>query len=189
MAVVTVSMPSASKTASNVRVNLLSRSLIGYRTVAPASWRSMTTFLAAWVAQSAVGWAVAVRGGVGGRAEDADAAVGMLDDGEDMKGRAVQGSDGEEVTGRDRVGLAAQERGPGLVVAFGRRLDPVRPEDLPDRGGCRLDAGYGEFAVDAPIPPRSCSRGPSAGRGPGYCDGSVAFQTACDGRRQRGDGV
>jgi hypothetical protein len=59
MAVVTISMPWASKTASNVRVNLLSRSLIRCRTVAPASWRSMTTFLAAWVAQSAVGWAVA----------------------------------------------------------------------------------------------------------------------------------
>ena len=61
MPVVTISMPSASKTASNARVYLVSRSLIRCRTVAPASWRSMTRFRATWVAQSAVGCVVAPR--------------------------------------------------------------------------------------------------------------------------------
>ena len=52
---------SCTVTASKARVNLLSRSLIRYRTVAPASWRSMTKFLATWMAQSAMGWTVAPR--------------------------------------------------------------------------------------------------------------------------------
>jgi len=58
-------------------VYLLSRSLIRYVTVAPASWRSMTRFRAAWVDP--------VRGGVGGNTENADAAAGVLDDGEGIR--------------------------------------------------------------------------------------------------------
>jgi hypothetical protein len=86
---------------------------------------------------------------MGGRALDADAAVGVLDDGEDVRRRAVQGGGGEEVAGEDRVGLAAQERGPGVAVAFGSGVDPVRSEDLSYGGGCDLDAQYGEFAMNA----------------------------------------
>jgi hypothetical protein len=61
MPVVTISMPSAVKTASNARVYLVSRSLIRCVTAAPTSWRSITKFRADWVTQSAVGWAVAPR--------------------------------------------------------------------------------------------------------------------------------
>jgi hypothetical protein len=51
------------------------------------------------------------------------------------------------------VGLAVQESGPGLAVAFGSGIDPVRPEDLPHRGGCELDAEDSEFAVDPSVAP------------------------------------
>jgi hypothetical protein len=51
MPVLTISIPSSSKTASNAPIYLLSWSLIRHVTVAPASWRSMTRFLAAWVTQ------------------------------------------------------------------------------------------------------------------------------------------
>ncbi|MCE7006958.1 hypothetical protein LWC34_29625 [Kibdelosporangium philippinense] len=57
--------------------------------------------------------AVGMRGG----AEDADAPGGVLDDGEDEQPGAGEGSDFEEVRGEDGVCLAAQERGPGLLVA------------------------------------------------------------------------
>ncbi|WP_328813919.1 ATP-binding protein [Nonomuraea cypriaca] len=61
MAVLTMGMPSPSKTVSNAAAYLLSRSRTRYFAVAPASRRSMTRFLASWVAQAAVGWAVAPR--------------------------------------------------------------------------------------------------------------------------------
>jgi hypothetical protein len=48
---------------------------------------------------------------------------------------------------------AAQVGCPGGAVAFGRGLDPVRPEDLPHRGGCELDADGSEFAVDPSVAP------------------------------------
>jgi hypothetical protein len=50
--VVMIPMPSVSKTESNAGVYLLSRSLIRYLTVASASWRSVTRFLATWVVHS-----------------------------------------------------------------------------------------------------------------------------------------
>jgi hypothetical protein len=80
-----------------------------------------------------------------------DAAGGVLDDGEDVQSGPGQGAGFEEVGGEDRVGLAAQERGPGLVVALGCRLDPVVLEDLPYRRGGDLDAERGQLAVDAPV--------------------------------------
>ncbi|MFJ9361504.1 hypothetical protein [Streptomyces mirabilis] len=43
------------------------------------------------------------------------------DHGEDVQRRSVQGVAVKEVAGRDRVGLASQERGPGLTVTFGRQ--------------------------------------------------------------------
>jgi hypothetical protein len=38
-------------------------------------------------------------------AEDANAAIGVFDDGEDVHARAVKGGGGEKVAGQDRVGL------------------------------------------------------------------------------------
>jgi hypothetical protein len=76
---------------------------------------------------------------MGGGTENTDAAGGVLDDGEDVQPRAGQCPGLEEIGGEDRLCLAAQEGGPGLAVALGRRFDPVGPEDLPDRGGGDLE--------------------------------------------------
>ena len=92
-------------------------------------------------------------GGVCGCAEDADAAGGVLDDGEDDQPCSGQGAGVEEVGGEEGVGLAAQEGGPGEVVAVGRGLDAVGLEDLPDGGGCDRDGKCGEFAVDSAVAP------------------------------------
>ena len=62
-------------------------------------------------------------GGVCGRAEDADTPGGMFDDGEDEQPRSAQGAGFEEVGGKDGARLAAQEGGPGEVVAVGCGLD------------------------------------------------------------------
>jgi hypothetical protein len=59
----------------------------------------MTRFLALWVVWAAVG--------CGGCAEDADAAGGVLDDGEDGELRSGQGVGFEEVGGEQGVCLAA----------------------------------------------------------------------------------
>jgi hypothetical protein len=71
-------------------------------------------------------------GGVCGRAEDVDAAGGVLDDGENVESRSGQGADVKEVGSEEGVCLAAQESGPGQVIAVRRRLDAVDLEDLPD---------------------------------------------------------
>jgi len=68
---------------------------------------------------------------VGGGAEDADSAGGVLDDGEDVQPRAGQRAGFEEVGGEDGVCLAAEEADPGLAVALGRGLDSGGLEDLP----------------------------------------------------------
>ncbi len=93
------------------------------------------------------------RGGVSGRTEDADAAGGVLDDSEDVEPRSGQGGGFDEVGGEEGVCLAAQEGGPGELVAVGRGLDAVGLEDLPDGGGCDRDAQDGEFTVDSPVAP------------------------------------
>lgn len=51
--------------------------------------------------------------GVGCRAEDADTSAGVLDDGEDVLALPGQGEGLDEVHRQDRLGLGAQEAGPG----------------------------------------------------------------------------
>jgi len=92
-------------------------------------------------------------GGVCGRAEDADAAGGVLDDCENVESRSGQGADFTEVGSEEGVCLAAQEGGPGQVIAVRRRLDAVDLEDLPDGGGGDLESQDGEFAVDSAVSP------------------------------------
>lgn len=104
-------------------------------------------------------------GGVGGGTENTDAAGGVLDDSEDVQPCAGQGPGFEEVGGDDRVCLAAQEGGPGLVVALGCGLDPVALEDFPNRGGGDLDAEGGQFAVDASVAPARVLAGQAEGEG------------------------
>ena len=72
------------------------------------------------------------RGGVRGRAEDAYAAGGVLNDGEDEQAGSGQGAGFEEVGREDCVCLAAEEGGPGLVLAMRRWFDVVGSEDFPD---------------------------------------------------------
>lgn len=64
---------------------------------------------------------------MGGGAEDADAAGGVFDGGEDVQPCSGQSPGLEEVGGEDRVCLAAQESGPDLAVALGCGFDPVAP--------------------------------------------------------------
>ena len=90
---------------------------------------------------------------MGGGAENADAAGGVFDDGEDVQPSAGQGSGFEEVGGEDRVRLAAQKRRPGLAFSAGYGFDTGVLEDLPDRRRGDLDPKGGQFAVDAPVAP------------------------------------
>jgi hypothetical protein len=105
----------------------------------------MTRFLASWVVHAAVGWAVAPR--------TRTRRGGVLDDGEHVQARSGQRSGLEEVGGEDRVCLAAQEGGPGLMVALGYGLDSVALQDFPHGGGGDRDAESGQLAVDASVAP------------------------------------
>jgi hypothetical protein len=67
--------------------------------------------------------------------------------------RCRGGEDRTEISGEDRMGLAAQEAGPGLAVPLGCGLDPVALEDLPDRRRGDLDARCGQLAVDPSVAP------------------------------------
>jgi hypothetical protein len=69
-----------------------------------------------------------------GGAEDADTAVGVLDDCEDVLALPGQGDGLDEVAGEQRFGLGAQEVGPGRDAALGRGVDALGLEDLPDGG-------------------------------------------------------
>ncbi|MEV0586775.1 hypothetical protein [Nonomuraea sp. NPDC050310] len=82
-------------------------------------------------------------GGMGAGAEDADAAGGMLDDGEDVESRPGQGADLEEVTRQECVGLVAQEVGPAGVGALWGGSDTVLFQDPPHSGSGDPDTECG----------------------------------------------
>ena len=88
-----------------------------------------------------------------GRAEDADAAGGVLDDGENVESHSGQGADFKEVSSEEGMCLATQEGGPGQLITVRRRRDAVDLEDLPDGGGRDLESQDGEFAVDSAVSP------------------------------------
>lgn len=93
------------------------------------------------------------RGGMGGGAEDADAAGGVFNGGEDVQPCAGQCPNLEEVGGEDRVCSAAQERGPGMAIAVRHGIDVGALEDFPGRRRGDLDAQGGQLAVDASVAP------------------------------------
>ena len=85
-----------------------------------------------------------------GRAQDPDPPGGVLDHRQHVQAGAAEGDGLEEVAGKQRIGLGAEEAGPGGGGALGRRVDPDVVQDLPHGGGGDLDAEHEEFAVDAP---------------------------------------
>ena len=90
-------------------------------------------------------------GGVGGGAQHTDSPGGVLDDDQDVLALSGQCDGLDEVARQQRVGLAAQESGPGGGRAFGCRVDALVLEDLPDGRGRDLDAQDGQFAGDSAI--------------------------------------
>ena len=63
------------------------------------------------------------------------------------------GVDMQQVAGQDRVGLCAEELGPGRSGTAGSGVDPGAVQDRPDGRGTNPVAEPGELAVDAAIPP------------------------------------
>jgi hypothetical protein len=88
---------------------------------------------------------------VGGDAEDPDPSGGVLDDGQDVGAGAIEQVDGEEVGGKNRLGLAVEELRPRWSCSSRSRWDPCLGEDLPYRRRRDADAESGEFAMDTPV--------------------------------------
>jgi len=86
-------------------------------------------------------------GGILRDAEDADAPAGVLDHGQDVRPGAVEQVDGEEVARQDRLGLRAQELGPGWPGATWRGVDSGLLQDLPHRRGRDRHSQAGQLAV------------------------------------------
>jgi hypothetical protein len=82
---------------------------------------------------------------MGGHAEDAAAAGGVLDHCQDVGGGAVEQVDGEEVGGQHRLSLGVQELRPGWPGASGCWCDPGVGQDPPHRRGRQPDAEHGEL--------------------------------------------
>jgi hypothetical protein len=83
--------------------------------------------------------------------ENADPEGGVLDDGEDVLAPPGQGARPDEVARQQRVGLGAQEVGPGAGGPFGGRVDALGLEDLPYGGGGDLDAENGPVRDFPPV--------------------------------------
>lgn len=137
-------IPASARMMSNRAGYLPSRSRIKYFTRQPVSvsWRSMTRFRAACLAQA---------GRVGGGAENTDPAGDVLDDGQDVESGTGQCRGFEEVGGDDSLRLTAQERRPRTAGALGCRVNAGLLEDLPDGGGGDLDTQHEQFTVDAAV--------------------------------------
>src|SRR5215469_9730361 len=86
-------------------------------------------------------------------AEDADAPRRVPDYDEDVGLGAVEQVNAEEVAGQDRLGLGAQELGPGRPGPPRRGVDAVGPEDLPYGRRRDLDSQAGQLAVDPAVSP------------------------------------
>jgi hypothetical protein len=75
---------------------------------------------------------------VGGDAEDVYAAVGVLDDEEDVQSAQADGVQVEQVAGEDRVRLRWKELGPRRSGSARCGVDADAIKDLPDRRGADL---------------------------------------------------
>jgi hypothetical protein len=88
-----------------------------------------------------------------GNSEDADSPAGVLDHGQHVSLGTVEQVDGEKVACQDRLGLRAQELGPGWPGSLRRGVDSGLPQDLPDRRCRYLYSQAGQLAVDPAVPP------------------------------------
>lgn len=121
-------------------------------------------------------------------AEDPDPAGGVLDDREDVLTLPVRGDRFEEVAREDRLGLGAQERGPGGGAALGCGVDACVLEELPDGGGCDAQAEDSEFTVDAAVAPGPGSPAPAGSPGRGSSGPSTDARVVSDGTQPRAGG-
>ena len=80
--------------------------------------------------------------------QDPDPPAGVLDGRQHVQADTAQGDSLEEVAGKQRIGLGAEEPGPGGGGALRRRVDPRLPEDLPHVRGGDPDLQDEQFAVD-----------------------------------------
>ncbi len=101
----TVRIPASARTASDAAVKFEPRSRIMNVTRCACSPRSMIGLRACWAVQAPVGCGVT--------SEDADAPGGVLGHGQGVGMGAVGQAGHEEAARQDRLGLAAQELGPG----------------------------------------------------------------------------
>ena len=124
--------------------------------------------------------------GMRGCAQDPDPPAGVLDDRQHVQAGAAQGDGLEEVAGKQRIGLGAEEAGPGGGGALGCRVDPGLLKDLPHGGGGDLDPEDEQFAVDAPVAPARDSPVPGAAPAGGWSGRCAAGPGAWGGTWPRG---
>lgn len=115
--------------------------------------------------------------------------VGVLDDGEDVRRRAVQGGGGEEVAGQNGVGLAAQERGHVCRSRSGAGSIPLCFRISHTVEGATLIPSAASSPRGFFGGPTRRSSGPDAGREPGWSGGSAVGRAAHAGRHRHGDGA
>ncbi len=92
-------------------------------------------------------------GRVAGGAQNTDAAGVVLDDRQHVHAGARESHGLQEVTRQQRLGLRAQEPGPGCGGTLRRRIDAGVLEDLPDSRRRHLDTEHLQLAVHPPIAP------------------------------------
>jgi hypothetical protein len=100
-------------------------------------------------------------------AQDADAAGGVLDDGEDVQACPDQRHRFDQVGGKQRLGLGAEEVCPGGGGPVGCGIDSGLAQAFPERGwgqGDR-DPERQEFAVHSPISPAGVLAGQAQHQG------------------------
>jgi len=153
--------PSAAKTSSKARVNLLSRSRTRNRatrpSAAPVPARSIENSRARWTAQGPFGWSVTPAN----RTRRVPSSMmnktyrvlrpTVSTVKKSVARMAVAWA--RRNARQDGRGLGAKERSPGDRCPSGRRSQPVAKQHGPDGGRRHLDSELLELALDAPVTP------------------------------------
>jgi hypothetical protein len=139
-------IPSAAKTASNAPVNCPARSRMRYRTCPSRPVSVQVNCRAACAVHSAVGCAV-----IPGRWTNR-VRTSMTKN--YVHPREVNQLHMEKVAGHEDFGVGAQERAPRVHGgALRGRRDPVRAQDLADRGGGHAMTKAAQLALDPRVAP------------------------------------